>query len=138
VLAGIGLGLAVKYALGTTAVLGAAALLGDVGVRAYDNHKANQMLAEADDGEKSEPSKEKPKRRPVKEIREEWEELHDKEWPIDNEGKNFEADHDDPLADGGEDTASNITPRVKKDHIRRHKENGDFHRWGSRARTPKE
>ena len=37
-----------------------------------------------------------------------------------------------PLGDGGTNEPSNITPRTREDHIRRHQEDGDFKRWGGR------
>jgi RHS repeat-associated protein len=70
-------------------------------------------------------------------LRKEWEALHGKPWPVDPvTGRPHEADHDEPLADGGSNRPENITPRPKQDHIDRHKKNGDFSRWG-RRRMPK-
>ncbi|CAN0605796.1 unnamed protein product, partial [Ectocarpus sp. 12 AP-2014] len=51
-------------------------------------------------------------------------------WPLDPDtGKNQDVSHEVPLADGGPDHISNVTPRSRKDHIRRHRENDDYKRW---------
>jgi uncharacterized protein RhaS with RHS repeats len=72
------------------------------------------------------------KRRPTKQLRKEWEELHGTPWPKTETGENYHAHHKEPLADGGPDTADNIEPMRPKDHRAHHKKNGDFARWGSR------
>ena len=72
-------------------------------------------------------------RKPTSQTRKEWEELNGQPWPRDpRTGRNMDADHDVPLADGGSDTAGNITPRTRREHIDRHKNNGDFATWGRR------
>jgi uncharacterized protein RhaS with RHS repeats len=65
-------------------------------------------------------------------LRKAWEGLHGAPWPTAN-GKPHEADHDVPLADGGSDTAENVTPRPHDEHVQRHKDRGDFKRWGKRG-----
>jgi hypothetical protein len=72
------------------------------------------------------------RRMPTARLRELWERLHGKPWPTDANGKPQDADHDVPLADGGADTPDNVTPRPHDDHVQRHKDNGDFKRWGGR------
>jgi len=68
-------------------------------------------------------------------LRKESEKFHGKPWPIDPAtGKPQDADHDIPRAEGGHDGPTNITPRPKKEHRERHKEKGDFVRWGKRAK----
>ncbi len=66
-------------------------------------------------------------------IRKEWEKLNGQPWPADPTGRPHDADHDNPLADGGSDTADNVTPRPHNEHVQRHKDRGDFRRWGRRA-----
>ena len=74
-------------------------------------------------------------RKSSKTLRREWEEKNKKPWPKDKNGNNQDADHNVPLADGGEDNGrTNITPRPRPDHIKRHQENGDFRRWGSKRK----
>ena len=87
----------------------------------------------ADSISQSQP-KSKVDRKPTKQLRKEWEKKNNKPWPKDPKtGQNQDADHDTPLADGGEDTGDNVTPRTREDHIQRHKDNGDYSRWGRRA-----
>lgn len=81
----------------------------------------------AEEGEKT------TKRRSKKQVTDEWERIHGREWPKGEDGKPLEADHDIPLADGGSDSGDNVTPRTKADHIRRHIENGDFSMMGEEA-----
>jgi RHS repeat-associated protein len=72
-------------------------------------------------------------RKSSKTIRREWEKKKDKKWPKDKDGNNYDADHKRALADGGSNNVvRNIQPRSRKDHINRHKKNGDFRRWAKR------
>jgi RHS repeat-associated protein len=73
-------------------------------------------------------------RMPTGKIRKLWEELWGKKWPTEPSGRPYDADHDIPLADGGTDTPDNITPRTHDDHVQRHKDKGDFARWGRRGK----
>ena len=72
-------------------------------------------------------------RKKTERLRKEWEELNDRPWPTNAAGKPHDADHDEPIADGGADAAENVTPRPHDEHVQRHKDNGDFKRWGQRG-----
>jgi len=63
--------------------------------------------------------------------RKNWEKIWGTEWPKTDDGKNYHAHHITPLADGGEDHVSNITPIHPDDHRALHAE--DFRRWGARS-----
>ncbi|WP_181176335.1 hypothetical protein [Mesorhizobium sp. B2-3-5] len=68
-------------------------------------------------------------------LKREWEILYGREWPKDPKtGRDMELSHEKPLADEGLDHVSNVWPRTKEDHVRRHKEAKDFPRWAKRAR----
>ncbi|HEX3085708.1 MAG TPA: RHS repeat-associated core domain-containing protein, partial [Pyrinomonadaceae bacterium] len=74
-------------------------------------------------------------RKSSKTTRREWEKAKGKKWPKDKEGNNYDADHKKALADGGSNNAArNIQPRTRRDHINRHKKNGDFRRWAKRRK----
>jgi RHS repeat-associated protein len=67
-----------------------------------------------------------------KTLRKFWEKFYGKKWPKTADGKNYDAHHKKPVADGGaERDPRNIEPREHNDHMNHHKENGDFKRWGS-------
>jgi hypothetical protein len=69
-------------------------------------------------------------------LRRAWERLWGRRWPKDPEtGRNQDAHHRQPRADGGTDDPENIDPLPHKDHVEHHKNRGDFKRWGKRAQS---
>jgi RHS repeat-associated protein len=86
--------------------------------------------------EASEKSTTTPRKKTSEQLRKEWQEGTGKEWPKEpnDAGKNQVAHHTKPLGDGGHDGYPNIEPLPAKEHTTLHKSNGDFKRWGARAR----
>lgn len=68
-------------------------------------------------------------------IRRRWVRAKGEKWPTDSEGRNYDAHHIKPKADGGTDDPDNIRPMPHDEHVREHIENGDFSRWARRRRT---
>ena len=64
--------------------------------------------------------------------RREWERQNDQPWPKDENGKNKVCEHKLPLADGGADDGTNVEPLSPEEHTQRHKDRGDFKRWGGK------
>jgi RHS repeat-associated protein len=64
-----------------------------------------------------------------------WEKVNPgQKFPTDAQGNNLHADHNIPIADGGDPLdGNNITPRTREEHIERHRLNGDSKRWGARG-----
>ncbi len=72
-------------------------------------------------------------RLPGRVLRRLWEQYWQQPWPLDESGRNQDACHIIALADGGNNSPTNITPMPRRDHVRQHIANGDFRRWGKRA-----
>jgi RHS repeat-associated protein len=66
-------------------------------------------------------------------LRRDWERYTGQTWPYDaRSGRNWDVSHEIARADGGPDHVTNIRPRLREDHIKRHQDNGDPARWGAR------
>jgi hypothetical protein len=69
----------------------------------------------------------------MKTIKKEWSQKHTKAWPTDTKtGRSQDGHHKQPKADGGAHDADNIEPKPRDEHIKHHKDNDDFRRWGKR------
>lgn len=49
-------------------------------------------------------------------------------------GRFYDMAHNKALADGGTNAAENLKPQEHAEHMAEHMENGDFARWGARAK----
>ena len=72
------------------------------------------------------------KRRPARQMRRDWENFYNKDWPKTPDGRNYHGHHPKPLADGGTDTIDNYKPMHPDAHRQHHKDNGDYKRWGGK------
>jgi hypothetical protein len=70
-------------------------------------------------------------------LRNQWEKLEGTPWPKDPNDplRNQDVSHNVAKADGGADEVRNIGPMPHNEHVTKHVENGDFARWGARARV---
>lgn len=75
------------------------------------------------------------KRQSAAQLRKKWEAAHGQSWPKDPKtGGNQEVAHKIAVADrGAPNDVKNYDPKPRDEHIREHKENGDFKRWGARG-----
>lgn len=80
------------------------------------------------------------KRESPRTTRGRWERANGRLWPRDEMGRNYHVSHKQALADEGTNDLSNVEPKHPDEHMREHKENGDFKRWrarrGGKAPTP--
>ncbi len=66
-------------------------------------------------------------------LRKAYEEEHGVTWPTDPEtGRNMEVAHKKARGDGGTDDVWNYEPLPHSEHVKRHREAGDFSRWSKR------
>ncbi|WP_421917378.1 HNH endonuclease signature motif containing protein [Mesorhizobium sp.] len=64
-------------------------------------------------------------------LRRKWEVHYKKDWPIDPDtGWNMDLHHKRARSEGGTDDVWNFEPLSRADHIKHHKERGDYKRWG--------
>jgi hypothetical protein len=67
-----------------------------------------------------------------------WEKETGRKWPLDPRlGRNQDISHKKALADGGDNSVSNVEPKPHDEHMSEHMEAGDFRRWGARAQQGK-
>jgi RHS repeat-associated protein len=72
-----------------------------------------------------------------KQLKKEYEALTEKPWPKEPSGRSYDLNHKKAKADGGTNTVDNVEPMQHDAHMRHHKDNGDFARWGARAHQKK-
>jgi RHS repeat-associated protein len=65
-----------------------------------------------------------------------WEKATGEKVPYDEKlGRNYDMEHVKPVADGGDPKdPANLRPIRNDIHVAKHKENGDYKRWGARSR----
>ncbi len=62
-------------------------------------------------------------------ARRRWMRHYGEDWPRDATGRRYDVHHIKARADGGTDDPENIRPMPHDEHVREHKERGDFSRW---------
>jgi len=133
-----GEGLAALGAASWPTALGAVVLAAGYGLGTgatwIGNHIANGIHAQ--DGLPAPIMESRRGSRNVGTLRREWERLNNQPWPTDANGKRHVCEHKVPLADGGVDDGSNVEPLDEEVHKQRHKDRGDFQRWGGKRNTP--
>jgi hypothetical protein len=77
------------------------------------------------------------KRPSTPKIRRAWEKHFGKKWPKDpRTGWNQDAHHKKPFSEGGGHNPENIEPKTRQDHVKHHKDQGDYQRWGKKRKPP--
>ncbi len=78
-----------------------------------------------------------PKRQSARVLRSKWEKYYGRVWPKDpsNPNRNQDVAHKQAVADQGDpNDPENYDPQPHDEHMKEHKERGDFKRWGARSK----